>query len=381
MTTGFKIKGVDWDDKFVRRDIFTEGGLWVWGRGTSGGLGDNTITHRSSPIQTVAGGTNWKEVLAGGGIKTDGSMWRWGYNAFGDLGISSTTHRSSPVQVVGTGTWKQATYGGGVKTDGSLWSWGYNGYGDLGDNTRTDRTSPVQTVAGGTNWKQYSRGGSHAGGLKTDGTLWMWGANANFSGVGLGQLGDDTSTHRSSPVQVIGTGSWKMFEASNYYSAGIKTDGTLWLWGDGGWGVFGNNLFDKQSSPIQTIAGGTNWRTVSCGSRHVVAIKTDGTLWVWGSNSFGGPLGTGNNISYYSPVQTIAGGTNWKRVSAGTYTTSAIKTDGSLWSWGHNGYGQLGDGTITNRSSPVQTISGGSNWKNVMTSSRATYAIREDYYN
>jgi len=141
-------------------------------------------------------------------------------------------------------------------------------------------------------------------------------------------------------------------------------NGKLWTWGNNYYGQLGDNTGTDRSSPVQTITGGTNWKQVSCGSRSTAAIKTDGTLWTWGYNLYG-QLGDNTGTDRSSPVQTITGGTSWKQVSCGRYFTAAVKTDGTLWAWGDNGYGELGDNTGTSRSSPVQTITGGSNWKQV----------------
>jgi alpha-tubulin suppressor-like RCC1 family protein len=343
------------------------GTLWTWGRNTFGGLGDNSITHRSSPVQTVAGGTNWKLVAGGlyhtAAIKTDGTLWTWGRNAHGGLGDNTIVHRSSPVQTVAGGTnWKSVGCGGyhaaAIKTDGTLWTWGYNTYGQLGDNTQVHRSSPVQTIAGGTNWKSVSGGFYHTAAIKTDGTLWTWGHN------GDGRLGDNTSAFKFSPVQTIAAGTnWKLVAAGYDRTAAIKTDGTLWLWGRNLYGGLGDNSITHRSSPVQTVAGGTNWKLVAGGQFHTAAIKTDGTLWLWGANNYG-QLGDNSTTHRSSPVQTVSGGTNWKSVSAGGANhTAAIKTDGTLWLWGRNSYGGLGDNSITHRSSPVQTIAAGTNWK------------------
>jgi hypothetical protein len=135
------------------------------------------------------------------------------------------------------------------------------------------------------------------------------------------------------------------------------------MWGGAGNGQLGAN-FSAVSSPIQTIAGGSNWKHVALGQRHSAAIKTDGTLWLWGNGNYG-LLGDNTSTDKSSAVQTIASGTNWKSLSCGRFHTSAIKTDGTLWSWGRNNFGQLGDTSTTNRSSPVQTSKGGTNWKMV----------------
>ena len=175
MSTGFKIAqpggySADLDDLLVRRDYFSDGGLWTCGYNSYGQLGTNNTTNYSSPVTTVAGGTNWKQVSGGYqhtvAIKTDGTLWTCGYNKFGQLGTNDTTSYSSPVTTVGGGTnWKQVAGGYyhtvAIKTDGTLWTWGYNNYGTLGTNDTTYYSSPVTTVGGGTNWKQVSCGSFH----------------------------------------------------------------------------------------------------------------------------------------------------------------------------------------------------------------------------
>ena len=257
-----------------------------------------------------------------------------------------------------------------------LWGWGdnsFNSYGPLGDNTIISKSSPIQTIAGGANWKQVSVGCVYAAAIKTDGTLWLWGSND------YGYLGNNSTIRVSSPIQTVAGGTnWKQVsvspnsDATNVTGA-IKTDGTLWLWGYNFYGQLGNNSTTSLSSPVQTVAAGTNWKQVSIGGHHTAAIKTDGTLWTWGSNS-GGELGDNTLTSRSSPIQTVAGGTNWKQVSK----TSAIKNDGTLWNWGS--WWNLGDGTTASKSSPVQTVAAGTNWKQVSSGSGggAVLAIKTD---
>ncbi len=397
--TGFFDAGVDVGTKYITKSYFLDvysqlgpspiasPGLFLMGNNAAGQLGINDIVHRSSPVQTILGGTDWQSVSGGsnftGAIKTDGTLWMWGYNADGQLGINTWTHRSSPVQIYGGGTnWKSVSCGGShtgaIKTDGTLWTWGYNIDGQLGINlTYTNKSSPVQTICGGTDWKSVSCGYNFTGAIKADGTLWMWGYNA------YGQLATNTRIHRSSPVQTVTGGTnWQSVSCGYKNTGAIKTDGTLWVWGYNSDGQLGTNDIVHRSSPVQTIAGGTNWKSVSCGGSHTGAIKTDGTLWMWGYNVYGN-LGTNDMVHRSSPVQTIAGGTNWKSVSCGYNFTDTIKTDGTLWVWGDNTYGQLGTNDRVHRSSPVQTIAGGTNWKSISSDGNTTVgAIAEvgDYF-
>lgn len=359
-------------ERFVGNTLFT------WGLGTSGQLGDNTAASKSNPVQTIAQGNNWKQVACGvsnlSAIKTDGTLWLCGDNSQGQIGDNTVTKRSSPVQTVAFGTnWKQVAAIGyltaAVKTDGTLWCWGQNSYGQIGNNTIVPRSSPVQTVAFGKNWKQVATWGFGTACIKTDGTLWLWGQGTS------GELGDNTVTKKSSPIQTIAFGSnWKQVSLGGSFASAVKLDGTLWCWGSNTDGRLGDNTVTGRSSPVQTVTFATNWKQVACGDTFAVAIKTDGTLWGWGKND-SGQLGDNTTTSRSSPVQTITYATNWKQVFASGSTTAAIKNDGTLWCWGRNADGQLGDNSVTARSSPVQTTAYGTNWKQVSVGYKHTAAV------
>ena len=309
---------------------------------------------------------------------TGQELWMWSKNNYGQLGNNTTIPASSPVQTISGGTnWRQVSLGafhaGAIKTDGTLWMWGFGQFGRLGNNSTVYTiSSPVQTISGGNNWKQVDGGQGHTAAIKTDGTLWLWGNGCS------GRLGTNSTVAQSSPVQTISGGTnWKQVSAGYCNSAGIKTDGTLWVWGFNGNGRLGTNSTVAQSSPVQTISGGTNWKQVSLGYSNGAAIKTDGTLWLWGCGGYGW-LGNNTTISVSSPVQTISGGTNWKQVSGGAAHAAAIKTDGTLWLWGNGCSGRLGTNSTVAQSSPVQTISGGTNWKQVNSSFYNSAAIKTD---
>jgi alpha-tubulin suppressor-like RCC1 family protein len=298
-------------------------------------------------------------------------LWTWGYNGIGQLAINDTTSRSTPVTTFAGGTnWSQISAGNNhslaLKTDGTLWTWGNNANGQLGDNTITNKLTPITTFAGGTDWKQVSCGRGHSSAIKTDGTLWTWGNNSQAQ-LGINEGG--TTTNRTTPVTTFAGGTnWKQVSCGTFYTGAIKTDGTLWTWGRNDIGQLGINSTLNASTPVTTFAGGTNWNEVSCGYAFASAIKTDGTLWIWGSN-LRAHLGINDTIDRLTPVTTFAGGTNWKQVSCGAEFPAAIKTDGTLWIWGYNSVGQLGindsGAAASNRSTPVTTFAGGTNWKRV----------------
>jgi alpha-tubulin suppressor-like RCC1 family protein len=254
----------------------------------------------------------------------------------------------------------------------NLWAWGFNGSGPLGDNTTTARSSPVREITSSTNWCQVSAGCFHTSALKTDGSLWTWGNGA------CGRLGDNTTTARSSPVrEITSSTNWCQVSAGGYHTSALKTDGSLWAWGLNTCGRLGDNTNTTRSSPVREITSSTNWCQVSAGCFHTSALKTDGSLWAWGSNNLG-RLGDNTATDRSSPVREITSSTNWCQVSAGGYHTGAIKTDGSLWAWGFNGSGRLGDNTTTSRSSPVREITSSTNWCQVSAGCTHTSALKTD---
>jgi alpha-tubulin suppressor-like RCC1 family protein len=311
----------------------------------------------------------------------DGTLFTWGNGTNGRLGDATLTSVSTPVTTfAGGNNWKQVSaadnHTAAIKTDGTLWIWGAGTGGQLGNRAISgNRSTPVTTFAGGNNWKQVSAGFVHTAAIKTDGTLWIWGNGSN------GQLGNAVTINVSTPVTTFAGGNnWKQVSSSgSFYTAAIKTDGTLWTWGAGSNGLLGNADTTDRSTPVTTFAGGNNWKQVSTGDFHTAAIKTDGTLWTWGYAS-SARLGTNDTTPNRStPVTTFAGGSNWKQVSAGGAFVAAIKTDGTLWSWGLGSNGRLGNGaTSGSRSTPVTTFAGGNNWKQVGAGSQHTAAVKTD---
>jgi len=377
----------DLSNLLIRREYFTLGGLYTWGTNLDFGLGDGTTISRSSPGTTVGGGlTSWEwidcKARSGAGIKSDGTLWTWGRGTYGVLGYNSAVSRSSPgTTAVGGTTWDEVSTSTAhmlaVKNDGTLWTWGRNVAGQLGTGNVTSRSSPGTTAGAALNgisdaWKTVSAGGDSSAAIKNDGTLWTWGLNT------AGMLGDGTTTSRSSPGTTAGAGTnWVLVALANDaaglgFGAAVKSDGTLWTWGNNSKFQLGNGTTTDRSSPGTVAGGGTTWKQVSCGVDHAVALKTNGTLWTWGANGNGETGNGAAEVSRSSPNTTAGGGNNWKYVNAAFQISAGIKTDGTLWTWGRNVAGELGVGDTTNRSSPTQVSGSLLNWESVAMGSAST---------
>lgn len=353
--------------------------LWSWGFNNQGQLGLNNASYvaaYSSPKQ-VGALANWVKVAAGSYnatvIKNDGSLWTWGFNYYGQLGIGDTTGRSSPVQIGTLKTWDQIASGSwgsaAIKTDGTLWTWGQgSSYGALGLGNTTNYSSPKQVGALNT-WAFIATKSFSVGAIRTDGTLWTWGEN-DYGQLGLGTSG--AGTFRSSPSQVGSLTNWSKIAFGVGFALAIKTDGSLWSWGSNNSGQLGIGNRTNYSSPKQ-VGALTNWAQVVGNQYSTLAVKTDGTLWSWGFNGTG-VLGLGNTTYYSSPKQ-VGSLTNWSKVDGWQYYAIALKTNNTLWSWGYNNYGQLGQNNTTYYSSPKQ-VGSATNWYAIAGGQSQTIALR-----
>ena len=233
-----------------------------------------------------------------------------------------------------------------LKSDGSLHAMGQNLSSQLGDGTTTDRSSPVQVLSSGVT--QIAAGGYHSLFLKSDGSLHAMGRNDN------GQLGDGTTTNRTSPVQILSSGVTQI-AAGFSHSLFLKSDGSLHAMGWNNSGQLGDGTsWTDRTSPVQILASGVT--QIAAGSTHSLFLKSDGSLHAMGRNN-NGQLGDGTTTNRTSPVQILASGVT--QIAAGSPHSLFLKSDGSLHAMGWNPQGQLGDGTTTNRSSPVQVLSSG----------------------
>jgi alpha-tubulin suppressor-like RCC1 family protein len=344
--------------------IRSDGTLYAWGVNSSGQLGDGTSAVKSSPVQV--GTSSWTAVSAGDAhsmaIRSDGGLFVWGNNGTGRLGDGTTTSRSSPVQI-GTSSWTAVAAGGShsvaVRKDGGLFAWGLNNIGQLGQANTTNLSSPVQV--GTSSWTAVAAGSSHTAAIKSDGTLFAWGKN--------------DSTQVAGPADIA---SFAAIGVQYDTIHVITTSGRLW-----GWSMF--NSYNNLGLPITTtdryspnlIGTDSDWSKIISGQYQAFAIKTNGTLWGWGNNA-AGQLGLGDTLSVSTPTQ-VPGSWSIVSISEGASTGSAIgiKSDGTLWTWGKNHKGQLGHNDTTDRLTPVQ-VGTDTDWIQVGSSDAANMAIKSD---
>ena len=347
------------------------GQAWNWGQNDFGQLGNAATASQAFPMQPA----NLSDALAVAGgnshslaIRQDNSVWAWGANWAGQLGDNTTADKHTPVAVLqadgGSLTGAKAIAAGGshslaLKTDGSVWAWGGNWYGQLGDNSTTDRHTPIQVKDSGgagflSNITAISAGDGHSLALKNDGTVWAWGDNY------YGQLGDNTNSQRNTPVQVKGAGgsgyltSITAVSAGAFFNLALKNDGTLWAWGQNDDGQLGDNTTTERAAPVQVLNISTA-SAIAAGGINSLALLKDATLRAWGDNTYG-QLGDNTTTDRLTPVTVITGSgafTGVANIAAGNAHSLAITNDNKAWAWGFNAYGQLGDTTFTDRHMPV----------------------------
>ena len=284
-----------------------------------------------------------------GALKSDNSLWAWGNNYFGALGNGTSTPQYSPVHIFNNCL--RISYGYehsmAIKQNGTLWTWGRNNYGQLGDGTNIDRILPTQ-IGSEINWWKIDTRDLYSFALKSDGTLWAWGWNF------YGQFGDGTNNYQNTPTQIGTDNDWRDISGSKGHTIALKTDGSLWAWGQNNYGQLGDGTFIDKSNPIQ-VGTANDWQIINASDdSHSIAVKNNGTLWAWGHNDYG-QLGDGTSINKNIPIQ-IGTDTDWQNIASGVSYSIAIKNDGSFWAWGSNDNGQFGNGSYIGSFIPINII-------------------------
>lgn len=326
--------------------------LWCWGINRAGQVGVGDVLEQSQPV-TIGAPRSWSWISAGlnhtCGVHDDGDLACWGSNeGFGQLGTGDQDFRTSPTSVVETGPWRRVSAGQfhtcAIKTEGSLWCFGPNAEGNLGIPFSANALTPTRVGPRG-DWAGVSASwGFHSCGITQDSGLRCWGANTS------GQLALDPTTISRTDRPTVVAGSWRAVSGGFEFTCAIDTEARLWCWGGNSVGQLGLGNNNAGTFVPQRVGGGSNWRTVVAGSDHVCAINQLDELHCWGSN-LSGQLGVGDSERRSSPT-TVPG--RWLQVSVGLEHSCAVAGDFSVWCWGKGENLQLGLGGLSSTTEPTR---------------------------
>jgi len=291
----------------------SDGSLWAWGDNSVGQLGLGDTRKRLTPSRVgissdwVAVSAGNFHTL---GVRADGSLWAWGFNKYGQLGLGDTKNRLIPTRVGSASGWKAVSAGGwhslGIRTGGSLWAWGFNHGGQLGLGDTIYRKTPTR-CGSAPHWLLVSAGNKHSLGIRADGSLWAWGYNSEEQ-LGLGLTYSETFIDRLNPTRVGSANDWVVIAAGRCHSLGIRKDGSLWAWGFNSVGQLGLRPSVFLADPISIenweltparVGAVSDWVAVSA-AHHSLAVRSDGSLWAWGENT-DGRLGLGDTQDKFTP--------------------------------------------------------------------------------
>ena len=327
------------------------GRAYCWGANTRGSLGDGTFTSRVRPV-AVAGNLAFRAIAAGShscAITLDGAAWCWGVNADGQLGDGTTSNANTPRRVSGSLVFRSIATGSAhtcaLTTDGRAFCWGDNYSGQLGDGTTIDRSVPV-AVNGGLTFRNLSpTGGNHTCAVTNTSVGYCWGNNST------GQLGDNTTTSRSSPVP-IATGLSFQVIRSDGHSCGLTATGAAHCWGSNSVHQIGDGTTTNRRVPT-AVAGGFTFHSIEAGNSHSCGITATGTAYCWGANDRG-QLGDASLATRTLPVM-AARGLRLSSIAAGIHTC-AVTLDNGAFCWGDNRTGALGTGSTASSAGPLPVL-------------------------
>ncbi len=340
--------------------LTTAGGVKCWGRNSEGELGDGTIADKSSPVDVIGLGSGVTALSAGGLhtcalIQGAGGVKCWGLNRNGQLGDGMTADKSTPVDVVGLTSGVAAISAGGshtcaLTTAGGAKCWGSSDYGQLGDGTNASKTTPTDVIGLRSGSATLSAGGNHTCALTTAGGVKCWGRNSE------GQLGDGTIADKATAVDVAGLASGvASLSAGSGHTCALTKTGGVKCWGHNYTGQLGDGTTADKATPADVVGLASGVAAISAGGNHTCALTTDGGAKCWGAN-YVGQLGDSTWGNRLVPVDVAGLGSKVASLSAGFDHTCALTTAGGVKCWGDNDYGQLGNGTIADKSMPVDVV-------------------------
>jgi len=327
---------------------------WAWGGFDFSQLAINLIEDKKTPVGIK---DSFNFVSAGDshamGIETNGQVWGWGYNIYGMVGDNTITSRRAPVSLLGnkktfckieSGYWHTIA----IQHNGQIWGWGYNSYGMVGDNTSTSRRTPVSILGNKKTFCQISAGRYHTLGIQHNGQLWGWGYN------NIGQIGDNSSTQRLTPVSIHGTKkTFCKITAGGTTSLGIQHNGQVWGWGYNAYGQIGDNTTDDQTrSPVSIHGSKKTFCQISTNRFHTIGLQHNGQIWGWGYGA-GGRLGNNSTGGDRTPISIHGVKKTFCQINSSISHAFGLDIYGQAWGWGYNDSGQLGNNSVTNKCTPV----------------------------
>ena len=334
----------------------SDGTIWGWGYNQNGELGDGTKINRLNAVQESTKSREWKKLDAGGwfsiAIKNDKSLWAWGHNdnaQFGDgSDIFINSSSSTPIKVSSIKKWSDISAGTNhvlaLQDDSTLWAWGSNIEGQIGNNDTSMVHTPFKVDG---TWRTISAGENYSMAIDSDKKLWGWGDN------GFGELGLGSTISKHTPTAVEGSG-WSNLATGDYHTLAIK-NGKFFGWGMNGYGELTNNSDGTDEVHQPKEINFDSVKKICAGSNYTLAIKKDGTLWGWGNNQYA-QLGIDSWNNTKIPTQEATKSNHWTDIDCGTIHSVAIKDNGTLWIWGSNQYGELGIGTTDSKAVPTHIL-------------------------
>jgi alpha-tubulin suppressor-like RCC1 family protein len=256
-----------------------------------------------------------------------------------------------------------------IRSDGTLWTAGLNANGQLGLGDTASRTVLTQ-VGTETAWVQVSSGLVFTAAVKRDGSLWTWGINDQ------GQLGTGNTTQQIVPTRVGTDSDWASVACGQDFTLAVKSSGTLWAWGDNQYGQLGDGTTADKLTPVR-VGVDSDWAAVRAGNNHSLAVRRDASLWAWGRNN-NGQLGYPTTGAMSTVPQIVDTASDWATVSAATGFGAGLKSTGKLWTWGLNASGQLGVGSTTNQPRPT-AVGTTADWAAVSAGGNFLLGIKRDH--
>jgi alpha-tubulin suppressor-like RCC1 family protein len=338
------------------------GRAWGWGNNNTGQLGDNSTTSRRTPVSVLGAAKTFCKISASVchtiAIDKNGRVWAWGWNVVGQLGDNSTATKLTPVSVLGAAkTFCQIASGRvhtlAIEKNGRVWAWGFNSVGQLGDNTIISKNTPVSILGAAKTFCKISAGSSHTLAIDKNGRVWAWGNNS------AGQLGDNSTTSKLTPVSVLGAAkTFCQIQSGDFHAVALDKNGRVWAWGLNDLGQLGDNSITNRCTPVSIAGAAKTFCKIASSGKNTVAIDKNGRVWTWGDNTFG-QLGDNSVTSRLTPVSVLGAAKTFCQIASGYSDfgeghTLAIEKDGKVWAWGGNSRGQLGNNSVTSTRTPVR---------------------------